>query len=74
MTTDRTSKHKVTAGVKDGKLNIMFQGTQIPASGTPDVELYKDGNSVHLKISGKDVSTGAAAAETKAASDQKSGK
>ena len=59
---------------KDGKLNIMFQGTQIPSSGTPDVELYKDGNSVHLKISGKDVSTGAAAAETKAASDQKSGK
>lgn len=60
---------------KDGKLNIMFQGTQIPASGTPDVELYKDGDSVHLKISGKDVSTAAAAAaETKAASDQKSGK
>lgn len=58
---------------EDGKLNIMFQGTQIPASGTPDVELYKDGDSVHLKISGKDVST-AAAAETKAASDQKSGK
>lgn len=58
---------------KDGKLNIMFQGTQIPASGTPDVELYKDGESVHLKISGKDVSTGAAA-EAKAASDQKSGK
>lgn len=59
---------------KDGKLNIMFQGTQIPASGTPDVELYKDGDSVHLKISGKDVSTAAAAAaKTKAASDQKSG-
>lgn len=60
---------------KDGKLNIMFQGTQIPASGTPDVELYKDGDSVHLKISGKDVSTAAAAAaETEAASDRKSGK
>lgn len=59
---------------KDGKLNIMFQGTQIPASGTPDVELYKDGESVHVKISGKDVSTAAAAAETKAASDQKPGK
>lgn len=47
---------------KDGKLNIMFQGTQVPASGTPDVELYKEGDSVHLKISGKDVSTGTAAA------------
>ena len=59
---------------KDGKLNIMFQGTQIPASGTPDVELYKDGDSVHLKISGKDVSTGVAAAENAAASAQKSAK
>lgn len=59
---------------KDGKLNIMFQSNQIPTSGTPDVELYKDGDSVHLKISGKDVSTATAAVETKAASDQKTGK
>lgn len=59
---------------KDGKLNIMFQSTQIPVSGTPDVELYKEGDSVYLKISGKEVSTATASAETKAASDQKTGK
>lgn len=60
---------------KDGKLNIMFQGTQIPASGTPDVELYKDGDSVYLKISGKDVSTATSASDSdKNASEQKTGK
>lgn len=46
---------------KDGKLNIMFQATQIPVEGTPDVSLYKDGETVHVMVSGKEIG----AAETK---------
>lgn len=45
---------------KDGKLNIMFQATQIPVEGTPDVSLYKEGETVHVMVSGKEI----AAAET----------
>lgn len=45
---------------KDGKLNIMFQATQIPVEGTPDVSLYKEGDTVHVMVSGKEI----AAAET----------
>lgn len=40
---------------KDGKLDIMFQATQIPASGTPDVCLWKTGSTVHAQISGKEI-------------------
>ena len=38
---------------KDGKLNVMFQATQIPATGTPDVVLYKKDNTVTAEIGGK---------------------
>ena len=46
---------------KDGKLNIMFQATQIPVAenATPDVQLYKDGETVHVTVGGKEVSVAA---------------
>ena len=42
-------------GNKDGKevLNIVFEGTQIPVK-NPDVQLWKDGDTVHVKIGNKD--------------------
>lgn len=40
---------------QDGKLNIMLQATQIPVTGTPDVQLYKDGETVHVTVGGKEV-------------------
>lgn len=46
---------------KDSKLNIMFQATQIPVAedATPDVQLYKDGETVHVTVGGKEVSVAA---------------
>ena len=39
----------------NGKLNVMFQATQIPVDGTPDVQLYKEDDVVHVFIDGKEV-------------------
>lgn len=40
---------------KDGKLNIMFQATQIPVAenAAPDVLFYKDGETVRVTVGGK---------------------
>lgn len=51
---------------KDGKLNVMFQATQIPAKGTPDVVLYKEDNTVTAEIGGHKYQ-GTLPTETKAA-------
>lgn len=40
---------------KDGKLDIMFQNTQTPTSGAPDIQMYKDSRKVYVKVSGSNV-------------------
>ncbi len=40
-------------------LNIMFQNTQMPTSGTPDICLYATGEgaekAIHIQVSGSDI-------------------
>lgn len=38
---------------KEGKLNIMFQATQIPAEGEADVVVWKDETGIFAKIGGQ---------------------
>ena len=50
---------KLVNNVEVDCLNIMFQNTQIPASGTPDICLYASGEgaerAIHVQVSGSDI-------------------
>lgn len=50
---------KLVNSVEVDCLNIMFQNTQIPASGTPDICLYASGEgaerAIHVQVSGSDI-------------------
>lgn len=49
---------KLVSGVEVECLNIMFQNSQMPTSGTPDVSIYKDNaDKVHIQVDGTDINT-----------------
>jgi hypothetical protein len=49
---------KSVNGVEVECLNIMFQKSQMPTSGTPDVSIYKDNtDKVHIQVEGTDINT-----------------
>ena len=50
---------KLVDSVEVDCLNIMFQNTQIPTTGTPDICLYASGEgaerAIHIQVSGTDI-------------------
>ena len=49
---------KLVSGVEVECLNIMFQNSQMPTSGIPDVSIYKDNeDKVHIQVEGTDINT-----------------
>ena len=50
---------KLVSDVEVECLNIMFQNTQMPATGTPDICIYAEGEgdskTVHIQVSGTDI-------------------
>lgn len=49
---------KLVSGVEVECLNIMFQNSQMPTSGIPDVSIYKDNaGKVHIQVEGTDINT-----------------